>query len=246
MNPILVINAGCSSVKFQVFGIDGTRKLERLIKGEIDGIGTQPRLRAAAANGEDLIDQAFPPEHVADVPAALTITEDWLREIRNFEPIAVGLRAWRSNLRSAGFGRRRGPCRSRTLCFSGAPSPAKQPRAHPFASCKVSALPQVACFDMTFHRGHDAVVDHYAIPDRFYAEGVRRYGFHGLIRICGEPSGADGARNCSRARDHRASRERRFDVRTFGWAKHRMRCRARHRHAGHTRLAVAKYRLRKV
>jgi hypothetical protein len=85
MNPILVINAGCSSVKFQVFGIDGTRKLERLIKGEIDGIGTQPRLRAAAANGEDLIDQAFPPEHVADVPAALTITEDWLREIRNFE-----------------------------------------------------------------------------------------------------------------------------------------------------------------
>jgi acetate kinase len=180
MNPILVINAGCSSVKFQVFGIDGTRKLERLIKGEIDGIGTQPRLRVAAANGEDLIDQAFPPEHVADVPAALTITEDWLREIRNFEPIAVGLRAWRSNLRSAGFGRRRGPCRSRTLCFSGAPSPAKQPRAHPFASCKVSALPQVACFDMAFHRGHDAVVDHYAIPDRFYAEGVRRYGFHGL------------------------------------------------------------------
>jgi acetate kinase len=33
---------------------------------------------------------------------------------------------------------------------------------------------------MAFHRGHDAVVDHYAIPDRFYAEGVRRYGFHGL------------------------------------------------------------------
>jgi acetate kinase len=92
MDPILVINAACSSVKFQAFGIDGTRKLERLIRGEIDGIGTQPRLRAAAANGEDLIDQAFPPEHVADVPAALTITEDWLREIRNFEPIAVGHR----------------------------------------------------------------------------------------------------------------------------------------------------------
>ena len=41
-------------------------------------------------------------------------------------------------------------------------------------------LPQVACFDTAFHRGHDAVVDHYAIPERFYAEGVRRYGFHGL------------------------------------------------------------------
>ena len=41
-------------------------------------------------------------------------------------------------------------------------------------------LPQVACFDTAFHRGHSAVADHYAIPERFYAEGVRRYGFHGL------------------------------------------------------------------
>jgi acetate kinase len=41
-------------------------------------------------------------------------------------------------------------------------------------------LPQVACFDTAFHRGHGAVADHYAIPERFYDEGVRRYGFHGL------------------------------------------------------------------
>jgi acetate kinase len=41
-------------------------------------------------------------------------------------------------------------------------------------------LPQVACFDTAFHRGHSAVADHYALPERFYAEGVRRYGFHGL------------------------------------------------------------------
>jgi acetate kinase len=41
-------------------------------------------------------------------------------------------------------------------------------------------LPQVACFDTAFHRGHSAIVDHYAIPERFYAKGVRRYGFHGL------------------------------------------------------------------
>ena len=41
-------------------------------------------------------------------------------------------------------------------------------------------LPQVACFDTAFHRGHGALADHYAIPERFYAEGVRRYGFHGL------------------------------------------------------------------
>jgi len=41
-------------------------------------------------------------------------------------------------------------------------------------------LRQVACFDTAFHRTHSAVADHYAIPERFYREGVRRYGFHGL------------------------------------------------------------------
>jgi acetate kinase len=41
-------------------------------------------------------------------------------------------------------------------------------------------LLQVACFDTAFHHGHSAVADHYAIPDHLYAEGVRRYGFHGL------------------------------------------------------------------
>ena len=41
-------------------------------------------------------------------------------------------------------------------------------------------LPQVACFDTAFHRSHSAVADHFAIPEHFYVEGVRRYGFHGL------------------------------------------------------------------
>ena len=41
-------------------------------------------------------------------------------------------------------------------------------------------LPQVACFDTAFHRSHSAIADHYAIPEHLYAEGVRRYGFHGL------------------------------------------------------------------
>jgi acetate kinase len=41
-------------------------------------------------------------------------------------------------------------------------------------------LPQVACFDTAFHRGHADVADRYALPDALYQEGVRRYGFHGL------------------------------------------------------------------
>jgi len=45
---------------------------------------------------------------------------------------------------------------------------------------QMPGIPQVACFDTAFHRNHDALADHYAIPQRFYDEGVRRYGFHGL------------------------------------------------------------------
>ena len=41
-------------------------------------------------------------------------------------------------------------------------------------------LPQVACFDTAFHRTHPEIADRYAIPEQFYMEGVRRYGFHGL------------------------------------------------------------------
>jgi acetate kinase len=38
----------------------------------------------------------------------------------------------------------------------------------------------VACFDTAFHRGHPEVADRYALPEQLYAEGVLRYGFHGL------------------------------------------------------------------
>ena len=39
---------------------------------------------------------------------------------------------------------------------------------------------QVACFDTAFHRKHPYIADTFALPRKFYDEGVRRYGFHGL------------------------------------------------------------------
>ena len=75
-------------------------------------------------------------------------------------------------------------------------------------------LPQVACFDTAFHRGHPEVADRYAMPERFYQEGVRRYGFHGLSYeyIAGRlpelaPDIAQGPRG------RRPSRQRRLHVR---------------------------------
>jgi acetate kinase len=39
---------------------------------------------------------------------------------------------------------------------------------------------QVACFDTAFHRTRDFIEETYALPRRYYDQGVRRFGFHGL------------------------------------------------------------------
>src|SRR6185436_17956700 len=92
MDTILVVNAGSSSVKFQVFAIDDAKQPQRLLKGQVDGIGTRPRLRAEAADRRRLIDQQYAPENVKSVPAALQTAGAWLRETQKIDPIAVGHR----------------------------------------------------------------------------------------------------------------------------------------------------------
>jgi acetate kinase len=182
MDTILVVNAGSSSVKFQVFATNEKSEPRRLIKGQIDGIGTRPRLHAVAANKTSLIDQSYAPEQVGDVAAALQTAGAWLRETQELEPSAVGHRVVHG-----------GPKYDRPVLVDATVltdlerytslAPLHQPNnLAPIRSMLVRfpGLPQVACFDTAFHRGHGALADHYAIPERFYAEGVRRYGFHGL------------------------------------------------------------------
>jgi acetate kinase len=182
MDTILVVNAGSSSVKFQVFGADGKGALDRLIKGQMDGISTQPRLRAYAGDTALLIDQSYAADLVSDVRAALETAGAWLRDTQNVEPIAVGHRVAHG-----------GPDYDRPVFIDGqvlarleryvSLAPLHQPNnLAPVRSIlsRMPGLPQVACFDTSFHRGHSAIVDHYAIPEHLYVEGVRRYGFHGL------------------------------------------------------------------
>ena len=90
MDTILVVNGGSSSVKFQVFAVDDSGRLRRQIKGQMDGIGSRPRLRANGPTGDPLADRAYPIEAVADVPAAMTVAGVWLRDKLNINPIAVG------------------------------------------------------------------------------------------------------------------------------------------------------------
>jgi len=45
---------------------------------------------------------------------------------------------------------------------------------------RVPELPQVACFDTSFHRSNPELAQMFALPAELHAAGVRRYGFHGL------------------------------------------------------------------
>jgi acetate kinase len=56
---ILVANAGTSSIKFQLFGVGVADQLERRLKGQIEGIGVQPRLFAKGTAREILIDESW-------------------------------------------------------------------------------------------------------------------------------------------------------------------------------------------
>lgn len=182
MDTILVVNAGSSSVKFQIFSVEGDGRLRRQIKGQMDGIGSRPRLKASGAAGDPLADRAYPIEAVPDVSTAMGVAGEWLREELRIHPIAVGHRVVHG-----------GPDYDKPVLVDHGVvarlerfinlAPLHQPHnLAPIRSILTNfpTLPQAACFDTAFHRTHGALADYYAIPHRLHAEGVRRYGFHGL------------------------------------------------------------------
>jgi acetate kinase len=182
MDTILVVNAGSSSVKYQVFGTGGERSLVRLLKGQMDGIGVRPRLRAVSADGTQLIEKTYSLQAVPDVAAALAEAGAWLRKSQHLDPVAVGHRVVH------GGPQYDAPVLVDTDVLARLEryvplAPLHQPsNLAPIRSllARSPELPQVACFDTAFHRSHGPLADRYAIPERLYEEGVRRYGFHGL------------------------------------------------------------------
>lgn len=180
---ILVLNAGSSSVKFQVFAVALRNRLERRVKGQIEGIGTCPRFTAKGVGGEKLVDETWQAAEVNSVPAALEKLVGFLREYTNGRlPTAIGHRVVHG-----------GPTYTApTLVTDGVLdrlqrfvplAPLHQPNnLAPIRTImeRLPKMPQVACFDTSFHRGHPKIADYFAIPEELYCEGVRRYGFHGL------------------------------------------------------------------
>jgi acetate kinase len=179
---ILVLNAGSSSIKFSVYALDD-EQVSPDSKGQVEGIGGRPRFVAHDASGVFLRDDAFeiagPDGHLQ----AMRKLGAWLRErLADDRLVAAGHRVVHGGVDYTA------PvlidpdvlAKLEALCPL---APLHQP--HNLAAIRAVAavqpdLPQVACFDTAFHRGHPALADGFALPRRFYDEGIRRYGFHGL------------------------------------------------------------------
>jgi acetate kinase len=179
---ILVVNAGSSSIKFQLFEVGAYDQLKRRLRGQIEGVGTRPRL-LANVDGDTPVEETWPKAEVSNVPAALDKVIAFLRkQIGGRMPTAVGHRVVHG-----------GPDYSAPIVVTDEVvnrlerfvplAPLHQPNNLAPIRVIMERQPrmlQVACFDTAFHRGHPEVADRYAIPEPLYEEGVRRYGFHGL------------------------------------------------------------------
>ena len=93
-DTILVANAGSSSIKFQLFDIAGdTSGLDLNLKGQVEGIGTHPRLIARDARGEVVAHETFAAADLPDAQAALGHLGSWLRARHGGAfPVAIGHR----------------------------------------------------------------------------------------------------------------------------------------------------------
>ena len=179
---VLVLNAGSSSLKFSVYQIGGPEPWRLEVRGQIEGIGTAPRFSAKDGAGGKIDDQRLDAA-VRDASSALGFLAGWLRSrYQGVRVLGVGHRVVHGGPKHAA------PVRVtpqvladlRTLVPL---APLHQPynlAAIDAVSERLPAVPQVACFDTSFHRGHEAVAEVVPLPAEIRELGVQRYGFHGL------------------------------------------------------------------
>jgi acetate kinase len=181
-DAILVLNAGSSSIKFSLFpGDQRPTRLGLFCEGECAGLGHRVHFTAKDRAGVSLVD-----EYLANGVShedALAALLRWLAErFPQHRLIAAGHRVVHGGLVY------QGPVRIDDEVIAELTrlvplAPLHQPH-HLAAIAALSklhpTLPQVACFDTSFHLTQPAVATTFALPRRLTDEGVRRYGFHGL------------------------------------------------------------------
>jgi acetate kinase len=180
-DALLVLNAGSSSLKFSLFGDGEPPRL--LLRGQLEGIPDEPHFVANDAT-RVVAEHRWPTGQRIEHRDAIAHLFEWGRGG------ALGAR------KVAGVGHRvvHGGTRFTAPVRVNAEVLAELKRLIPLAPLhqphNVAAietvgeaspdLPQVACFDTSFHRTQPAVAQAFGLPRRYADEGLHRYGFHGL------------------------------------------------------------------
>jgi acetate kinase len=176
----LVINAGSSSLKFCTFLRSATESWKMEARGQIEGIGTTPWFSAKDGNGTKLAEIDV---SVRNGKEAIDALASWLRKhYAGARVLGIGHRVVHGGARFKGPTRLNGEVLDHLRKLIPL-APLHQPHnlaAIEAAFERLPDVPQVACFDTSFHSGQPAVAELVPLPRNLREAGLRRYGFHGL------------------------------------------------------------------
>jgi len=185
IGAISVINSGSSSIKFSLYNGSGKEDLTLVFRGQADGIGVAPRFVAKTAAGETLAEKSWPNSPEINHESLMAHIIGWIRENRrklNLDLMGVGHRVVHGgDLYSCPVRVDETVLQSLETFIPLAPLHQPHNLGPMRAVLKLGAdIPQVACFDTSFHRTNPPQAQMYALPRHLAEEGIRRYGFHGL------------------------------------------------------------------
>ena len=176
---VLAINGGSSSIKFTLYRMGDS--LQRRLHGKVERIG----LRGATLSFDDLERNQNDSRIIGDFDhrSATNFLIDWLDQQVGLASIAaVGDRIVNGGARF-NAPQRVTPALLDALRRISTYAPGHLPSEIALIDLfgvRVPGLAQVVCFDTAFHRDMPRVAKILPIPRRFQAQGIERYGFHGL------------------------------------------------------------------
>ncbi|MGD1002675.1 MAG: acetate/propionate family kinase [Candidatus Brocadiia bacterium] len=176
---ILTINGGSSSIKFALFEAGVSPR--RILEGALERIGLpEAVLRVKGSNPADNFSR---PVTAPDHTTAVGVLMDWIEERGGRDSLtAVGHRVVHGGPKYS-EPQRITPEMVQELHRLSPFDPDHLPEEILLTEAfhrRFPDLPQVACFDTAFHHDLPRVARLLPIPRRYEAQGVRRYGFHGL------------------------------------------------------------------
>ncbi len=180
---LLVLNAGSSSLKFAVFAVEG-RGLTQRYDGQMESIGAAPHFNLRDAAGARIAERQFAAgEAPKGHEGALSVILGALTPLLDGATIrAIGHRVVHGGRHLSVPVMITDAIMAKLRALVPL-APLHQP--HNLAGIVAAArhfpgVPQIACFDTAFHRTQSRAAASFALPPRFYEQGILRYGFHGL------------------------------------------------------------------